>query len=390
MKIIEVNDKKTSNEFLNLPIRLYKNEKNWIRPLDKDVEAVFDPKKNKFFRHGELNRWILQDDNGKTIGKVAAFINRKTMNKDNDQPTGGMGFFDCINDKEAAFKLFDQCKSWLEERGMEAMDGPINFGERDRWWGLLVKGFELEPNYCMPYNFPYYQELFEAYGFKPYFEQFTYGRKVLNPLSEKLAQKAERIARNPDYTFRHIEMKKLDSYTEDFRTVYNKAWAAHSGIAQMSTLQAKNAIKQLKPVMDPEILWFGYYRDEPVAFFLTLPEVNQIFKHVNGKLDLLGKVKFMYHKWRKSCKKMYGLVFGIVPEHQGKGLEGALIEAVRKQVQEVNYRYEDFEMNWIGSFNKRMIHVVEQVGAHKAKIHITYRKLFDETKPFKRAPDIKG
>lgn len=388
MKIIEVKDTKTEKEFIQFPIRLYKNEKNWIRPLDKDVKAVFDPGQNKAFRHGEITRWILQDESGKTIGKVAAFVNRKTMNKDNDQPTGGMGFFDCINDQQAANMLFDQCKSWLESKGMEAMDGPINFGDRDRWWGCLVKGFDKDPNYCMPYNFPYYQQLFENYGFKNYFEQYTYGRKVLSPLSEKIAAKADRIARNPGYSFRHIDKKKLDKYIVDFQTIYNKAWAAHSGVPKMPLAQAKNAMNQLKPIMDEEILWFGYYNDEPIAFFIILPEVNQIFKHVNGRLDLIGKLKFLYHKWAKTCKKMYGLVFGIVPEHQGKGVEGALVEATRKQVQDINYRYEDFEMNWIGSFNKRMIHLVEQVDAEIMKTHITYRKLFDESKPFKRAPDI--
>lgn len=389
MRIIEVSDNHSRREFLKLPIRLYKNEKNWIRPLDKDVENVFKPAANKYFRHGECTRWILIDDNEKTIGRVAAFINKKTVNKDNDQPTGGMGFFECIDDQKAANLLFDQCKDWLAAREMEAMDGPINFGDRDRWWGLLVDGFDREPNYAMPFNFPYYKRLFENYGFKTYFEQYTYGRKVLDPLSEILMAKADRIGKNQAYSFRHMDMKNLDKYIADFRKVYNDAWGSHAGVPKMSAAQARNAIYQIKPIMDEEIIWFGYYNDEPVAFFIILPEVNQIFKYVNGKLNLPGQIKFLWHKWRKSCKKMYGLVFGVTPEHQGKGLEGALIMAVRKQVQEINYRYEEFEMNWIGSFNKRMIHLVEQVGARVVKTHITYRKLFDESKPFKPAPDIK-
>lgn len=389
MRIIEVSDSHSRREFLKLPIRLYKNEKNWIRPLDKDVENVFKPAANKYFRHGECTRWILIDDNEKTIGRVAAFINKKTVNKDNDQPTGGMGFFECIDDQKAANLLFDQCKDWLAAREMEAMDGPINFGDRDRWWGLLVDGFDREPNYAMPFNFPYYKRLFENYGFKTYFEQYTYGRKVLDPLSEILMAKADRIGKNQAYSFRHMDMKNLDKYIADFRKVYNDAWGSHAGVPKMSAAQARNAIYQIKPIMDEEIIWFGYYNDEPVAFFIILPEVNQIFKYVNGKLNLPGQIKFLWHKWRKSCKKMYGLVFGVTPEHQGKGLEGALIMAVRKQVQEINYRYEEFEMNWIGSFNKRMIHLVEQVGARVVKTHITYRKLFDESKPFKPAPDIK-
>ena len=146
-------------EFLQLPLKLYKNEKNWIRPLDADIESIFDRTKNPCFEYGDCIRWILQDDQGKTIGRVAAFYDNRKVNADNDQPTGGIGFFECIDNQEAAFMLFDASKKWLQENNMEAMDGPINFGDRSRWWGLLVKGFT-EPNYGMPYNFGYYQKVF--------------------------------------------------------------------------------------------------------------------------------------------------------------------------------------------------------------------------------------
>src|SRR6478609_4325947 len=163
MQISEVKTAGDIREFLELPVRLYKDEPNWIRPLDNDVEAVFDDKKNKTFRHGECIRWILKDDHNKVIGRIAAFVDQKTMNKGNDQPTGGLGFFECINDKQAAFLLFDKGKEWLKEKGMEAMDGPINFGNRDRWWGLLIEGHDREPNYQCNYNFTYYKDFFEAY-----------------------------------------------------------------------------------------------------------------------------------------------------------------------------------------------------------------------------------
>ncbi len=139
-QIIEVTDKNTRCEFLLLPVKLYKNDKSYIRPLDQDIEKVFDPDKNKLFRQGECIRWILIDNNRNTIGRVAAFIDHKSALK-NEQPTGGMGFFDCVDNKEAAFLLFNKCREWLNSKGMEAMDGPVNFGERDRWWGCLVEGF---------------------------------------------------------------------------------------------------------------------------------------------------------------------------------------------------------------------------------------------------------
>lgn len=386
MTIREVVSSDDVKEFLLLPVRLYANEPKWIRPLDKDIESVFDKSKNKTFRHGECCRWLLYDDSGNTIGRVAAFVNEKIVKKGNDQPTGGMGFFECINDKNAAFMLLDQCKNWLKERGMEAMDGPINFGNRDRWWGLLVDGFDREPNYQCNYNPPFYKDFFEDYGFQVYFKQFTFARKVMDPLSQKLEDKALRLAEDPDYEFRHLRKNEIGKLAEYLRTVYNNAWANRAETPELTQQQANLIVKQMKPIMDHRLLYFGFFKGEPVSFFLSLPEINQIFKYVNGKLNWWGKLMFLWHTLRKTNKKAFGILFGIVPQHQGKGLDGAMVLSAREVLQVKYKRYEEYEMNWIGDFNPKMIIVVEQVGAHICKVHHTYRKLFDEQKPFKRHP----
>lgn len=388
MKIIEVTTPAHQREFLMLPVRLYANNPYWIRPLDKDVNGVFDKALNKSFQQGECIRWILQNDQHETIGRVAAFINQKTIHKGNDQPTGGMGFFECINDRQAAFMLFDACEHWLHERGMEAMDGPINFGTRDRWWGLLLEGYDKEPNYQCNYNFPYYKDFFEGYGFRVYFYQLTFGRPVIGPLDPKLYMKAELIGKNPDYSFSYLPKKEWETLPGKIKTVYNQAWAKRGEIPELTEAQARHLVKQLKPIMDEKLMWFGYYRREPIAFFLSLPEVNQIFKYVNGRLNWMGKLKFLWHTWRKTNKKAYGILFGVVPEHQGKGVDGAIIENFRIMAQEDHFQYRKYEMNWIGDFNPKMIRVVEQINATIVKRHATYRKLFDPTKPFKRMPIV--
>ena len=386
MKIQEVVSKADRENFLLFPLALYKDTPNWIRPLDKDIESVFNPEKNKTFRHGECARWILLNDQGLVIGRIASFIDQKTVKKGNDQPTGGIGFFECIEDKAAAFFMFDHCRQWLQSRGMEAMDGSINFGSRDRWWGLLVDGFDREPNYQCNYNPPYYKDFFEEYGFKEYFKQLTFARKVSDPLSPKLAYKADLIAKESAYEFRHLRKDEISKLGEYLRTVYNKAWANRAENPEITSLQASLLVKQMKPILDEKLLYFGFYKGEPISFFLSLPEINQIFKHVNGKLDWLGKLKFVWHKLRKTNTKAFGILFGVVPEHQGKGVDGALIMVARKVLQEQYKRYVEYEMNWIGDFNPKMINVVEQVGGFVSKTHITYRRLFDETRPFKRHP----
>jgi hypothetical protein len=390
MQLIEVQDKNHIRAFLEMPVSLYKNEKNWIRPLDKDIEEVFDPEKNKLFRQkAKAIRWILKNANNQVIGRVAAFFNPKTSNKDNDQPTGGMGFFECINDQKAANLLFDACIEWLKAQGMEAMDGPINFGDRDKWWGCLVDGFT-EPNYCMPYHLAYYKQLFENYGFKEYFKQYTYYRPVQGKLQDKIYDKANRIISNPDYSFRHLKISQIEKYAEDFRIIYNKAWVKHGGVSQMPKEQALNIMKKMKPVVDETIVWFAYYKEEPVAFFIMLPELNQIFKHFEGDFNQKNPwhlLKFLWYKNVVGTDKIFGVAFGVIPEHQGKGVESAIVVAFTKIGHVPNYRYKFFEMNWIGDFNPKMMRVAEDVGGRISKTHITYRLLFDpqkQTNEFKR------
>jgi hypothetical protein len=391
MKLIEVQDHDTyaRKEFLRLPLQLYKNDTNWIRPLDTDIESVFDRKTNPCFQYGDCIRWILQNAQGETIGRVAAFYDSRTANAGNEQPTGGMGFFECIDDQEAANILLDACQHWLKTKGMEGMDGPINFGDRSRWWGVLVNGFD-PPNYCVPYNPSYYQKILENYGFKDYFQQYTYRRFVDGPLlGEKFYEKYERIKQNPSYKFEHIQKKNLNKYAEDFRTVYNASWVKHEGVAEMTPEETQALLKKLKPVIDEKLIWFAYYNDQPIAFMVMIPELNQLFKHVSGKMDAFGKLKFIYHLWRGTCRKILGLVIGVMPRFHGRGLESAMIAEFSKVAYDKKFRYTELEFNWVGDFLPAMMHVYESLEAVIAKTHITYRKLFDESKEFKRHPVIK-
>ena len=160
-----VKDNRSEKEFIEVNVKCNKSNPQWIRPLDRDIKSVFDPSKNNLFKTGSAIRWVLKDDNGTLLGRIAAFVSRNYKNKGDTFPVGGIGFFDCVDNIDCAMQLFNEAKEWLASKGMEAMDGPINFGERDRWWGLLTEGFQ-PPIYGMNYNPTYYQDLFEKYGFK--------------------------------------------------------------------------------------------------------------------------------------------------------------------------------------------------------------------------------
>jgi hypothetical protein len=384
MQLTEVSDKKGSQDFILVNVEINRGNPEYIRPLDKDIHLVFDPEKNKAFRHGECIRWILLDDNGKKIGRIAAFINRKYKNKNDNMVVGGIGFFDCINNQEAADTLFNVAKHWLMQRGAEAMDGPINFGERDKWWGLLVKGFN-SPMYGMNYNPPYYQALFETYGFKTFFNQECYAMKVKDKLQQKFYDRHAILFADPDYKAIHIKKDQLEKYAQDFTTVYNKAWAGHGGAKEMDRKIVSKMFQQMKPIMDEEVVWFTYYKDEPIAMWINIPDLNQWFRYLNGKFGPLQKLKFLWIKATKKCTRFTGVAFGVVPGFQGKGVDSFMIVEGAKIIQPRGM-YEDYEIQWIGDFNPKMINIAQSLGTYLSRQLITYRYIFDQTREFNRHP----
>lgn len=386
MQVIQVTDRQLAKQFLQVAVDLYKDDRHWIRPLDKDINEVFDEKKNKAFRFGEVVRWILKDATGKSIGRIAAFTNKKYKNKGDDIPVGGVGFFDCINDQAAADCLFNTAKQWLQEKGMQAMDGPINFGERDRWWGLVTDGY-YEPLYCMNYNPPYYVQLFQRYGFQLFFNQVCFGLEAQKPISKKIFDRHAALSAQPGMRVKLIDKNNLEKFAADFVTVYNKAWAGHGGLKQLALEQVKLMFNKMKPVMDERIIYFAYHYDEPVGMFINLPDLNQYFKHMNGQFGLLQKLYFLYLQKFRPSKKFTGLVFGVVPEWQGKGVDAFMIGECQKQVQVPSKPYLSYEMQWIGDFNPKMINVAESFGdTYRSRNLATYRYLFDREKEFKRHP----
>lgn len=387
MQIFEVKSSKDIRDFNQLPFSIYKNNKAWIPHLKQDVEKVFNPKQNKFFRHGEATRYILKEDNGKVIGRVAVFINKK-LSKTFKQPTGGIGFFECINDKEAAFSLFDTCKSWLQKRDIQAMDGPINFGEKDKFWGLIVENFEAPPYYGQNFNPPYYVNFFEEYGFEVYYYQHVFKRDYHAKLQDKFLERADRIAQNPKLSIEKIDTSKLEKYAEDFRIVYNRAWVTHDNFKGMTKVQAMSIMKTMKPVIDPNLIYFAYFEGKPVGFYISLPELNQAFRFVKGNLNFWGKLKFLFFKSRGVINTSFGVAFGIDPDFQGKGLEGAIFKEYEKNVRPYPEKYKDLIITWIGDFNPKMIRIIESLGGEEFRRLATYRYLFDRNKLFERAPII--
>ncbi len=385
MKLIEVTNKSLAKKFIKVAHIMYKDDPHWVCPLDNMINGVFDPKKNVFYTHGDAIRWILVDDNDHLIGRVAAFINEKKAYKF-DQPTGGLGFFECIDDEKAAFMMFDKCVEWLKERGMEAVDGPINFGENDNFWGLLVEGF-MHPSFGMNYHLPYYRALFENYGFESYFEQVTNHLDMTVPFPERFWKIADWIRQKPAYDFRHFRIKETDKFLSDLKEIYDNAWQHHENFTPISKEDLWASFREAKALLDEEFIWFVYNNDKPIAFLVMLPDANQVLKPMKGKMHLINKLRLLYLIKSNAITRTRITIMGVVPEFQKAGVESGIFWHM-DQVMKKKPHYTEVELSWVGDFNPKMAAIHEAVGGKFAKRHITYRKLFNNQKLTKRSTVI--
>jgi hypothetical protein len=387
MEIIQVAGKRLVDEFYKLPGRIYKNDSNYVPLLCPLIENIFDSSSNTKFDSGDARRWIVKRD-ALCIGRIAAFFDTSYY-ETYDQPTGCIGFFECENDKEAAFLLFDTAKGWLEENNMEAMDGPVNFGENFFYWGLLAEGFQ-QQSFGMQYNPPYYRKLFEDYGFLTFYEQYSYAMDIIHPdLPERFWKIAAWVAQKPGYSYKHFTFKDQDRFINDFIQIHDLAWSHHSNYKPARFEELKEVISDARFILEEEFIWYVYHNDEPIAFFMMIPDLNQIIHKVgSGKMTWINILRMLWYKKIKTISRCRVIVLGVVPKFQRLGIESGIFYQL-KQVMLRKPWYKDMEMSWVGDFNPKMTALFKSFGAKQTLTHLTLRYLFDREKEFKRAPIIK-
>lgn len=390
--LIEVKSRADEKIWLHVDRPIYKGNSNWVCPLDEDISKVFDPVHNEKLSHGEAIRWIAVDTTtGKAVGRIAAFYDANATDE-YEQPTGGCGFFECIDCQQVANLLFDACRNWLADKGMEAMDGPINFGSRDNWWGLLVDGYQYPPLYGNQYHLPYYKALFENYGFQNYFNQNSYIWRVYEDhLSDIALAKAERVAATEGYYIEDVRNTDLNVAAQHLRKIYNQAWALFTGVKPMTEQQAQKMVDTLRPIIDPNIIFFAYYNDEPIGFFVMVPDLNCIIGKFKGKFGIINKLRLLWNlKVKRSADRIFGIIFGITPQYQGKGIESFMMRYILENyIRSDRNHYKTVEFAWIGDFNPVMNKMIQNyVCATRHKMHTTYRYLFDRTREFTRCPRV--
>lgn len=358
--------------FIKFPWEIYKGDDNWVPPIIYDVRKNLDTVKNPFYKHSKIQLFLALD--GKTIvGRIAAIINDNHNNKYNDK-VGFFGYFECINSKEVSVALFEAAGNWLKENGMDTMRGPVNLSVNDEI-GLLVDAFDKSPVLLTLYNPPYYEKLITDYGFVKAKELYAYlfGEQHFadhQKSLDKLQRVSDIVVKRDNIKIRKIVLKDLENELLKVMKVYNSAWVDNWGSVQMTAEEFKYVAGSLKPLVDEDIVYFAEVNGEPVGFSLSMPDWNQIFKHMNGKIFPFGWYKIL--TGRKKINAIRVMIMGIVPEYQRKGIEAVFINNTIKIGTSKGYK--DAEISWVLEDNVPMVQTAVNLGAEKYKTYRIYDK----------------
>lgn len=374
--ITEVSSKAQEQIFLDMPTLIYQDDPHYVRPLDQDIKDIFDAQTNSLLIEGDCRRWLLWTKAGICIGRIAAFykVKQRIGTADPQRRIGGIGFFECIDDQEAAGCLLDQASRWLGEQQIKVIHGPVNFGSRHQWWGLMIKSSSM-PNYGNNYHPAYYRALIENYGFVLNYQQLTYSIKQTGAqpiLFERLRSHFEADSR---YAFKAMDTSRPVEMAAQFQQLYHKICVVQDGLPALNLNQVLTLMHKLGDMLDPRLIWFGYFNGEPIAFFVAIPELNQlIMQHVGGKINFIDRFKLARLRWLKQYEKAYGLYCGVLPAFQKRAVALGLIANIQDAwANRLKIPYKSIELNWIGDYNPRMLKLMKLLDAEVTKIHHTYR-----------------
>jgi len=373
MKIVEVNDNKTWNQFFQLPFRVFKNDPRWVPPLLSEQKHLFEKHKNPFFKHCLYKAWLVLE-NDQPVGRVVAFIDT-LYNSINNANAGFIGFFDCINEQEAAVRLFDISRQWLKQNGMNIFFGPMNFSIGNEC-GVQLTGFEFPPLIQMNYTPSYYQSLFENAGFSKEHDLYAYRMTAeevrrRDDFLHRLEQLGNKALEKQGVTLRTINFRNYEKELDNIHLLYNECMQDNWGFVPATFEEILYSSKSLKQIADKELVFFAEVKGEVIGCSVSIPDVNQAMRHVkNGKLFPTGFIKLLYY-----LKKINGfrLVFiGVKKDHRFKGLDALFYyHTMRKGIER---GYDSAELSWISEDNKNLIKIVEKIGAVRYKTYRMYKK----------------
>jgi hypothetical protein len=361
--------------FHQLPFRIYKNYPRWAPPFRSEIESIFDPDKNVFFDKGECERFLVKE--GREVVGRFAVMNTPERDKVLDPTMGGIGFIEMQDDPNISEAIINFAADWHRERGYSAMRGPINFGENDIYWGLLVKNYEEPPIYGMFYHPPYYKEFLEQTGAEKLDDHWSYKRSFDEPIPDRMKRITNRIEGRSDVTLRSLDKNNIHRDAEYIRQIYNEAWSQQdiaereTEFTELTEDTVESMIKKLKPVLIPESVLIAFVDGEPASFVVCVPDLNEVSKETGGKLRWWHYPKLWWFKRR--ARHLRTLVYGTRPQYRKMGLEALTftrgIQFTKKAAPALQY----LEGAWVSESNWLMQRSLEALGCFHHKTHRTYK-----------------
>jgi GNAT superfamily N-acetyltransferase len=358
-------ERRSRNRFIDVPWRLYRDDPAWVPPLRMSVARLLKPT-NPFYEHAEMTGFVATRD-GKPVGRIAAIVNHR-HNAFHNEKTGFFGFFESTPDAAVAHALFDRAASWLRQRGMDRMRGPMNPSTNDEC-GLLVDGFDDPPCIMMTHNPPYYADLIESYGFVKAKDLWAYRMFTANGMPERIRRLADRMNRRNPFTIRPIDMKHVTSELKHVRAVYNVAWERNWGFVPLTDAEFDFAADDLKELAEPDCALLAFDGEKPVGFCLAVLDANQVFAKIrNGRLLPFGLLTFLREKRR--INRIRVITLGVIPEYRKRGIELQFymrcFEAGERK------RYVGGEMSWVLEDNFEMNEAMKAMGGEVYKVYRIY------------------
>ncbi|MHA7630973.1 N-acetyltransferase [Corallococcus sp. M7] len=357
--------------FIRLPYSLYRDDPNWVPPLEMERRDFLDPKKNPFFDYAEVELFLARRGQD-VVGRVAAIKNPRHM-EFHGTKEGFFGLFECVNDAGVARGLLDAASAWLKARGIDTVLGPANFSSNQDW-GLLVEGYESPPALMMPYNPAYYAGLLETCGFTKAKDLFAYELSSSTPPPEKVARIAEKIRQREGVTVRAVNLKDFPAEVARIKQIYNAAWEKNWGFIPFTDREFEHMAKEMKAIVRPELVLIAEVKGEPVAFSMTLPDANAAFKAANGRLTTfglpIGLVKLVLAS--RKLKRLRLLTLGIKEGYRRRGLDAILYLDTLRTAKELGYT--GGEISWTLEDNHLVNRAIESMGGQRSKTYRVFQR----------------
>jgi hypothetical protein len=380
-----VTDKFRMEQFIKVPWMIYKDDPYWVPPLLYDFRRQLSQKRNPFFKDASVCYWIAVSER-RCIGRIAAIVNH-LHNKHYNEKTGFIGYFESINNENVSRQLFQAAENWLSSQGMTEVRGPVNLSMNNEC-GLLVEGFEMSPIIQMNYNPAYYVDLFLNQGYRKQHDLLAFYVKDEIIQNKNIMSRLERftnlLAGRENISFRCFNKNDFDGEVERIRHLFNNYMCDNWGYVPIEKEEFTFMATSLKPLLIRELAIFAEVGGEAVGFSLAIPDVNEVFKKINGKLFPKGIFQFFYYK--RKIKDIRVILMGINKPYRKKGLEAVFY--YRTIIEAVKRKFKGAELSWVSESNQPMIRELIKMEAKPYKRYRIFKNEIKNQKQVNHASQI--